>query len=446
MNKQVFNYRVTPAVVRADRETTVTIHPLGENVAFQQGVSYYVRLAEVDTAHGDYSKTLQAKAYQCQPNEQGDIVITHFFRGEQRHAIFISRPEEDQRSPHYDINNHRKKCPENTVASLAVYSLKEDLYGLRPYKGEVHCHTYESDGTQDAIHTVANYRKSGYDFMAITDHFTSHASEKAMRIFDGAPLDMTLMLGEEVHVPTEHIHAVHMGGCESVNAYFREHETMARAEVADIMQTLTLPDNIPAEDYAWRVWIARKSREFGGLAVLAHPHWVWCDVYFMGEATTAQLLRDGVYDALDLTDEDFDVSVSLWHELRAQGVKMSIVGSTDSHRTDPLDFKAPDNGGYTLVFAPDRAPASIMSAVRKGFSLCVNAKYTPEIIQGEHRLVKYTRFLLDNYYPTYINLCMGQGAVMADYPTDGKPSPELEALLGALNARSEAFAHAFFGY
>ena len=34
MNKQIFHYRVTPSVVRADQDTTVTIHPLGENVAF----------------------------------------------------------------------------------------------------------------------------------------------------------------------------------------------------------------------------------------------------------------------------------------------------------------------------------------------------------------------------------------------------------------------------
>ena len=446
MNKHVFHYRVIPAVVPADRETTVTIHPLGENVAFLPGSTYYVRFAEMETGHGDYAKALQAKVYQCQPNEHGDLVVTHRFCGEQRHAIFISRPEEDQNSPHYDINNRRKKNPENTLATLCVYSLAPDLYGLRPFKGEVHCHTFESDGTQDAIHTVGNYRNAGYDFMAITDHFTSYASEKAMRVFGDAPVDMTLMLGEEVHVPTEHIHAVHLGGRESVNAYFREHQDEARAEVASIMETLTLPEDVPPEDYAWRVWIARKSREFGGLSILAHPHWIWCDVFFMGEATTRQLLRDGVHDALDLTDEDFDASLNFWADMRAQGVNPSIVGSTDSHRTEPTDPDRPAKGGYTLVLAPDRSPESIKQAIREGRSLCVNNKYTPEIVVGDYRLAKYTRFLLDNYYPIYKKLCDGQGTVMWEYPVEGKPDAATEQLLGMLNARSEAFSHEFFGY
>ncbi len=448
MNKHVFHYRVTPSVVRADSDATVTIHPLGENVAFKQGSTYYVRFAEVETGHADFTKALNAKAYQCQPNEQGDIVVTHHFRGEQRHAIFISRPEEDQNSPHYDINNRRRKNGENTVATICVYSLYEDLYGLRPFKGEVHCHTFESDGTQDAIHTVGNYRNAGYDFMAITDHFTSFASEKAMRVFRDAPVDMTLMLGEEVHVPTEHIHAVHLGGSQSVNQYFRDHADEARAEVAEIVKTLTLPEDVPVEDYAWRIWIANKSHEFGGLSILAHPHWVWCDVYFMGESTTRQLLRDGVHDALDLTDGEFDASLNFWADMCAQGVKINLVGSTDSHRTEPTDPHKParDGGGYTVVFAPDRSPEAIKDAIRQGRSLCVNSRYAPELVVGDYRLAKYTRFLLDHYYPVYKKLCDGQGTVMWDYPVEGKPDAALETLLGALNARSEAFAREFFGY
>ena len=35
MNRNVYYYSVTPPVVRADEETTVTIHPLDENVAFK---------------------------------------------------------------------------------------------------------------------------------------------------------------------------------------------------------------------------------------------------------------------------------------------------------------------------------------------------------------------------------------------------------------------------
>jgi hypothetical protein len=258
---------------------------------------------------------------------------------------------------------------------------------------------------------------------------------------------MTLMLGEEVHMPTEHIHIVHLGGRESVNAYFRAHKEEARAEVDEIKKTLTLPDGVSIEDYAWRIWIANKSHEFGGLSILAHPHWIWNGVFFMGEETTMQLLRDGVHDALDLSDDGLDIhqtdtTVALWNEMRIQGARVPVVASTDSHYTDASTPHRPAVGGYTLAFAPNRQPASIMQAVRDERSLAVFNHCTPEAIHGPYRLVKFARFLLDHYYPVYMRLCQGQGVLMSDWPLD---ADELQAL-ATLNRRSEAFAKEFYGY
>lgn len=445
MNKQVFNYTVCPSVVRADEVSTIRIRALGENTAFMAGATYTVVIREVQTAHGDYS-VFTGTTYELTPDKQGDLVITHFFAGEQQHVLTITRPECDLRSPHYDIT-HRLKYRENVTAVLSVYSLRPDLYGLRAFKGEVHCHTYESDGTQDVCHTVGNYRSAGYDFMAITDHYISLSSEKSIRLYADAPVDMTLMLGEEVHMPTEHIHIVHLGGRESVNAYFRTHKEEASAEVDEIKKTLTLPEGISPEDYAWRIWIANKSHEFGGLSILAHPHWIWNGVFFMGEETTMQLLREGVHDALDLCDDlndmhQLDTSVALWNEMRIQGARIPVVASTDSHYTDANNPHRPAIGGYTLVFSPDRQPASIMQAVRDERSLAVFNHCKPEAIHGPYRLVKFARFLLDHYYPVYQRLCQGQGVLMCDWPLG---EAELQAL-ATLNCRSEAFAKEFYGY
>lgn len=447
MNPQAFHYAVLPSIVRADEETAVTIHPLGENVAFLPGATYTVSIREVDTACAYYG-ALPTTVYECTPNEAGDLVITHRFCGEQKHVLVVSRPECDLYSPHYDIN-YRKKYSDNITAVLGVYSLGDDLYGLRCYKGEVHCHTYESDGIQDVCHTVGNYRSAGYDFMAITDHYLSMSSEKSKRIFDNAPVDMTLFLGEEVHVPNERIHAVHLGGRESVNAYFRAHPDEARQEVDAIQATLDLPEDINPEDYAWRIWIARKAREFGGLSILSHPHWVWNEVYFMASSLTKQLLRDGIHDAFDLADTQSGSvadSVALWNDLCSEGIRIPIVGSTDSHRTDPSNPNQPAKGGYTLVFAPDRSCQSIMDSIRAERSLFVNTQCEPEFIHGSYRLVKYARFLLEFFYPVYMRLCQGQGVVMSEYPAQGVPSQELVSLLDGLNKRSEAFAHGFYGY
>ena len=439
MNKQVFNYIVTPSIVKANHETTICIHPLGENTAFIPNVTYTVEIRGVETFCSDYAH-LPIAVYQITPNAVGDLEITHFFAGEQKHAITLRRPQEDLDATPYKDITHRSKRHENTNALLQVYSLDSDLYGMRCFKGEVHCHTYESDGIQDVCHTVGNYRSAGYDFLAITDHYITMPSEKAKKMFDDAPVDMTLLLGEECHVPTEQIHAVHIGGSQSVNAYFRDHPNAAEQEMLAIEAQLCLPAHINRRDYAWRVWIARKAREFGGLSILAHPHWIWFNTYFMASAITQQLLADGIYDALDITDEEADTTVALWAEMQAQGHRIPVVGCTDSHYTDANSPHRPARGGYTLVFAADRGERSILNAIHDGRSLAVNTIGDPERIQGPYRLVKFARFLLDNYYPIYQRLCHNQGVIMSEYSADSVQ------LLSMLNERSQAFSHAFFGY
>ncbi|MGN0324436.1 MAG: PHP domain-containing protein [Oliverpabstia sp.] len=38
------------------------------------------------------------------------------------------------------------------------------------YKGNLHCHTTDSDGCLSPAEVVELYRKNGYDFLAISDH------------------------------------------------------------------------------------------------------------------------------------------------------------------------------------------------------------------------------------------------------------------------------------
>ncbi len=438
MNSQVFQYLITPSVVRADAETTITICPLGKNVTFQAGETYTVQIRSVETACADY-RELPTAEYAVTPNEQGKLQVTHLFAGEQKHLVYVKRPESDLSSPYRELT-YRPKYGENTHATLAVYSLYPDLYGLRCYKGEVHCHTYASDGIQDIPHTVGNYRSAGYDFLAITDHYISFGAEQAKEQFDPTSLPMTLLFGEEVHIPQERIHAVHIGGRESVNGYFREHQEEVTRQVESMIESLALPPEVNKVNYAWQKWSADKSRELGGLAILAHPHWIWNDVYFMAESLTRQLLLDGVYDALDLQDSEVDTSLALWQDVCLQGRVVPVVGSTDSHYTAAYDPKQPAKGGYTLVFAPDRGPQSLLNAIREHRSLCVSTHHTPELVMGPYRLVKLAQFMLDYFYPYYMWLCAGYGPVVCHY------SPDQEPMLQALAQQSEAFIKDFYGY
>ena len=443
MNRHVFDYSVTPSIVRADTTSTVIIHPLGENTQFLPNTDYTVEVRPVETFCSNYAD-LPVTWYHVTPNENGDLELNHHFAGEQRHAIKIIRPQKDLDATPYRAITHRGKFHDNKEALLYVYSLEADLYGLRCFKGELHCHTYESDGIQDVYHTVGNYRAAGYDFLAITDHYITMSSEKAISAYADSPLSMTLLLGEECHVPTEQIHAVHIGGCQSVNACYRDNSARAESEMEAIERELIhLPDSINKRDYAWRVWIARKAAEFGGLSILAHPHWIWFDAYFMASSITKQLLHDGIYDALDITDQEADTTVALWAEMRAQGHEIPVVGCSDSHRNDASDPNRPVRGGYTLVFAGNNVGQSLISSIQKGLCVAINASGSPERVYGPYRLVKYARFLLDNYYPQYMRLCRGQGQLTADWNNAEESAKEA---LRILNQQSEDYAHNFFGY
>lgn len=446
MNKHIFNYAVYPSVIPADIESDITIHPLGENVRFVPGVAYTVEVRSVETFCDNYAE-LPWKWYNVVPNEDGNLIIRHRFDGEQRHVLKIIRPEEDLNATPYRDITHRGKRHDNKEAVLYVYSLNSDLYGMRGFKGELHCHTYESDGIQDVAHTVGNYRSAGYDFLAITDHYITMSSEKAQAMPLLRATGMTALLGEECHVPTEQIHAVHVGGSASVNAYFRDNTEAATAEMERIRDELGhLPTNINKADYAWRVWIARKAKELGGLAILAHPHWIWFDTYFMASAITQQLLKDGIYDALDITDQEADTTVALWSEMRAQGYTIPVVGCSDSHESDTFDCNKPVRGGYTLAFARTNSSEDLLDAIRHGRSVAVNAVGSHERVQGPYRYVKFARFLLDNYYPSFMRLCRVQGVLLADHGADKAPSPALLSEVTTTQNRIDAFTENFYGY
>lgn len=54
---------------------------------------------------------------------------------------------------------------EGGISLISPYQPK-----ARAYKGQLHAHTTNSDGTQSPADVMKAYRKAGYDFVAITDH------------------------------------------------------------------------------------------------------------------------------------------------------------------------------------------------------------------------------------------------------------------------------------
>ena len=445
MRHHLSDFTVHPSVFPSDAVSRVTIRSRGRNTAFEQGYTYRVVVTPMEALCASYDR-LATTSYLLQP-EDGALTFEHEFRGEQAHVIVISPPEELTLTPCPYFDYKVPRHPSLRTPCLYVYSVRSDLYGCPVHKGDLHLHTFDSDGHEDAAGVVSNLRTAGYDFLAITNHHVFEPSEEAIALFDGVASGMTLLTGEEVHVPTDRIHAINVGATQSVNGYYRAHREEADQEVRALAQTLELPEDVEPVDYAYRVWAARKIREFGGMAIFAHPHWMWQHGFFVADPITKLTLARDDYDAFELLDGGLvenNMTTALYQEERAAGHTLPPIGSSDSHCTENGDPFRPTSR-FTLVFSPGRDWESLRDAICRNQCVAVEQHGSEPYPRayGAYRLVKYALFLLHNYYPVYQELCFEQGRQLREYALTG--SDESARLLRLFDERADAFTRAFFG-
>lgn len=246
-------YDIYPKVIPAGENSRITIAPLDRHCFFQEGISYFITVIPMNhiTADNDH------KDYPVYPVTPFDnkLVFDFFCEEEQPFTILVQKQEEE-------------------LCTLQIYGLEKDLYGLLPFRGNMHAHSFRSDGVESPELVAANYRKAGFDFLTITDHEFYPPSLEAIHAFDGLDLDFKLFPGEEVHTPRNKLHILNFAGNNSVNQFFRDHPDIYEKEVQEILQELGLSDSHEDFEYAASVWAFRKIHEYDGMAILAHPNWI----------------------------------------------------------------------------------------------------------------------------------------------------------------------------
>lgn len=448
----IFDFQIFPAVVRNGEKTKITITPTGEHTLFYDDYEYIVEIwpAEHTTDHLD---ACAINKFSLRPIN-GKLIFFETFYGEQQFAIKIGLPEELQYYPnpyyHAPYGRNRTKHPTLRHPVLYIYSVNDDLYGKRIYKGDLHIHTYDSDGREAVGHVIGNLKKAGFDFAAITDHYWFDSSRKAQALLSELPDVFSCISGEEIHVPSEFIHVVSIGATQSVNQYYFEHQEECDLRMRELSRTLNVREGIDRYNYACRYWVAEMSKMFGGMPVLTHPFWIWETVYFMPPEITQFIFEEGNYEAFELLNgncgrETNNLQTSFYFAERIKGFDMPIVGSSDCHITDRRDEKKPTEA-YTLVLAKDRCWESIHEAILQKQNVAVEHYETDRNprLYGTYRMVKYINFLLSNYFPRYIQLCYEQGALLKEYAYSKDTS--LIALLQLHKHRADTFSDNFFGF
>lgn len=418
-------YMCFPSVVCVGKETEVTVVPRDISRIFREEKEYELAVVGLWDDQESYHTHVPLD-YPCKV-ETGCLKFT-----------FV--PDREQE---YSIRFAEKGGAE---IKIALYAVRDDLYALRPLKGDLHSHTWYSDGADGIPMTPADYREEGFDFFALTDHNRMYPSELCAQLYKNVPLGMHIMRGEEVHTPGSLAHIVHVGGETSVcDRYIRSPENY-EAEVAAIAKTMT---HIP-EQYRSRIamakWACENIHKAGGLAVFAHPF--WCpNRYNESEEFLNLLFDEHIFDAFELiggiSPKQNNMQLALWQEQMMKGNVLPVVGSSDSHNHD---FAAGGFGRrFTYVFAKENTTEAILEAIKNGY--CV-AGEVPQAGENEARfygqklrLVMFAQFLFENYFNETWRLCVGEGILMRRY-AEGE---DVGSVLAALADTVENHYKRFYG-
>lgn len=199
------------------------------------------------------------------------------------------------------------------------------------FRGNLHCHTTNSDGALPPAEVADHYAKLGYDFLAISDHLKVTDPQTVQRD------DLLLIPGTELHgderAPGRRYHIVVFGP----NAA----HVAARHHTSDQAQT-----------------VIDRAQEAGCLAFVGHP-------YRLGMTTEEIInLRNitgmEVYNNISRLGGKADSS-PYWDAALDAGTRMWGFANDDAH------FHRRDyGGGWIMVQAPALNTDQILSAIRAG--------------------------------------------------------------------------------
>ena len=356
--------------------------------------------------------------YEKETSDEYIVEISGMDTGEKRKLIIKPRDgvlsaevefseEQEYRVTVENVKNKKIK------GSFSVYACKEDLFLKNPYKGDLHMHTNRSDGLETPEYVALNMRKMGFDFIAITDHRNYSASIEAIESFKGIKSDFLILPGEEVHPPDNYVHIINFGGTESINEKMKDTETYNR-EVNEIIKNLKdFPDNLDKYVYASCVWSFDKIRAAGGLSIFCHPFWVTENAYNVPVSLTDYMFEKKPFCAFELLGghetESNNLQTAYYNNSREKQQRIPIVGVSDAHGI----HNSYAGWFYTIVFSESLTLENLKVGIKNFYSAAVENIPNEGIrIYGEFRLVKYTGFLLREYFPVHDKECFIEGCII----------------------------------
>ncbi len=333
----------------------------------------------------------------------------------------------------------------NYSFAARVYALDADLYALTPFKCDFHMHSTGSDGRETPEEAGIKCLEVGLDYQSLSDHSNYSSSCGLAEKFRKFPLSMNAYFGEEIHKSEAHILSLGARGgvTDFINSNKSDFDASAKKYAESLGGTLNATERQIVSHAMAEVDVVRK---LGGRPVFAHPYWrlgaeriggnfgMGINSY-LSERTVDALFLKCQFDAVEAVnattrDEQTDLMISALSDLRAQGKDYPIIGVSDAHHPDQ------HGKGFTVAFARSNSFEDIWESImnRRNTAVDSPADGLAPVILGRRRFVRFTFFLLEEYFPTHDGLCSKQAGILSAMLQDENP----DALMPKLKDSADA--------
>ena len=208
----------------------------------------------------------------------------------------------------------------------------------RFFRGNLHAHSTNSDGQATPEQIVEAYRRQGYDFIAVTDHFLERYG---FPITDTTALrtpGFTTLLGAELHAPA-----------------------LSNGELWHILAVGLPHDFAPPRPGESGPELAARAAEAGAFVGLAHPAWYCLTIDEARSVEAAHAVE--VYNETCAMDNDRGESWYVADLLLSEGRRLTAFGADDTHLKDDR----PDAfGAWVWVRAERLEPDALLEALKTG--------------------------------------------------------------------------------
>ena len=212
------------------------------------------------------------------------------------------------------------------------------------FRGNLHSHSTRSDGQLNPKQVCDEYKKNGYDFICLSDHFLGIYDYPITDTSEFRDTEFTTLLGAEVH----------SGKMENGDLW----------HILAVGLPLTFtppnaPNFKPSDGMESAGNLAQRCRDAGAFVSIAHPQWSGLtlnDARSIASAHAVEAYNHGSAIGADRGD-----GFSILDLLLADGKKLNLIATDDSHFTESDHF-----GGWVMVKATKNEPDALLESLKAG--------------------------------------------------------------------------------